>query len=108
MMHDLGNTYRRRMGVTLLELIVVFAVMAVATGVATVSFRPPQIPLASDSVSAQVHELRTRAVRAGRPATATIQTDSGTRAVTAYPDSRVNSELTTLVDYLTGRRHGEK
>ena len=93
-----------RRGVTLLELLLVLAIATVVVGVVGVSFTAPSRRIQTDPAFVIIEELRSRAIRTGRPTTAKLQNDSGTFSVTAYPDSRVLGEHT--LDPLSGRRRG--
>ena len=93
----------KRAGVTLLELLLVLAVIAVAIGVVSVSFKAPASVDGADSITAKLEGLRIQAVRSGQPTTEKFRTPAGIGAVTAYPDSRVIGDPTLLLDPLNGR-----
>ena len=92
-----------RDGATLVELLVVVAILGVAATVAAISIRAPASVVAAGT-AAELTGARGRAVRTGKAVTV-IVADSGTiRAVTAHPDGRVIAEDgSAAVDIRSGR-----
>ncbi|HXB23559.1 MAG TPA: prepilin-type N-terminal cleavage/methylation domain-containing protein [Gemmatimonadaceae bacterium] len=95
-----------RPGVTLVELIVVLAIVAVIAGVTTPAFRRVSLsPNVSPWVST-VNAARRTAIDSNRVVRITLSVDETPHAVTALPDGSVVTDLP--VDRLTGEcKHGE-
>jgi|SRR5579862_8518172 len=93
-----------RNGVTLVELIVVLAILSVMAGVTTLAFRrADRGPTVAPWVSAVAGARRT-ALDSDRSVTITVTVSDTLHAVTAMPDGTVISDLP--VDRLTGEtRH---
>jgi len=92
-----------RNGMTLIELIVVLAILGVLTAVAGVSTgmlveRPP-VPGMSDTIA----KVRTDAILRGRALTSTLIIDGRAVQVTALPDGSVLTRPHASIDHLTGR-----
>jgi prepilin-type N-terminal cleavage/methylation domain-containing protein len=94
----------RRRGVTLIELIVVLAVMGMIATVAGLTMSATPSPAPPADFAARIAALRDSAVATGRPVTAMFIVDGRVGAATAHPDGRVLSELGT-VERTTGRVH---
>lgn len=91
-----------RVGVTLIELIVAIAVLGIMLGITTLAFTKAKEPAPDGaSVSAQIIELRRKAVTSGEAQTSWLRDSSGTKLLTALPDGRVIADLSNL-DRLTG------
>jgi prepilin-type N-terminal cleavage/methylation domain-containing protein len=100
-----------RRGTTLVELMVVLAILSVIASTALLAFRTGQAHedrthrLAS--LSQQVAEARRTALRSGRPMTVPIQDSASAYSVTALPDGSViaDSGLSTVLhlDRLLGQ-----
>lgn len=91
-----------RAGVTMVELIVALAVLAVLTGVVGVAMRnaPSEQVLPDWHVNAAV--ARDSAVRSGRTVTLIVRRDGTPYAVTALPDGRVIADPSLGIDPLSG------
>ena len=85
-----------RRGVTLVELIVAVAILAIALAVVPVSLRAPEPPAANP-----LTELRREAIRSGQSRTRAVRVADSTIVVTALPDGRL---VGIVGDPLTGRR----
>ena len=96
-----------RAGVTLLELLLVLAVLAISVAVVSLTLRVPTPASGPDSTWVKVRDLRARAIQAGRPFTEIISGDSRAQAVTAFPDGRVIGYLARPLQPLAGRKRGE-
>jgi prepilin-type N-terminal cleavage/methylation domain-containing protein len=90
-------------GVTLVELMVVLALLGVVAGVAGVALQSTSRVPENDAL-AIVTAARTEALRTGRPVTVEVRLDGRPRAVTAWPDGSVIADESLGVDRLTGRR----
>ncbi|MGH7718681.1 MAG: pilus assembly FimT family protein [Gemmatimonadaceae bacterium] len=89
-------------GATLVELIVVLALLAILAGVVGLSIRrAPEIPQAGD-IQAMVADARRTAIRSGRSVTRLLSIDGRAIAVTAHPDGVVIADPGVAVDRLTG------
>lgn len=93
----------QRAGVTLLELILVLAILGLMAGI--VGLAAPRIVTVTkaDSATASAMELRALAIRSGHVATGAVSTRSGIVAVSAYPDGRVLADSAIRIDPLSGR-----
>ena len=96
-----------RTGVTLIELIVVISLLAVASGVSVVALRRARPPSKRELAIARVMAARDSALRTGRTVSIAVQDSlaGAARALsaTAYPDGRVVSDAALGIDPLTGR-----
>lgn len=93
-----------RAGVTLVELLVVLAILAITSSLASVAFRRADADRGRDAGD-QVLVLRREAIIAGHPITRLVRRDSATYVVTALADGRVVADSALGVDPSTGLRH---
>ena len=91
-----------RSGVTLVELIVVLAIVAVIAGVTALSFRrADRDPTVAPWVS-HVAAARRMAIDSGHAVTITVSVGDTVHAVTALPDGSVISDSRLGIDRLSG------
>ena len=91
-----------RPGVTLIELIVVLAIVAIMAGVTTLAFRRADMtPTVAPWVSAVAAARRT-AVDSDRTVSLTVRVGDKVYAATALPDGSVVADAALGVDRLTG------
>jgi prepilin-type N-terminal cleavage/methylation domain-containing protein len=91
-----------RPGVTLIELIVVLAIIAVMAGVTTLAFRRADLtPTVEPWVSAVAAARRT-AVDSDRTVSLTVRVGDKVYAATALPDGSVVADAALGVDRVTG------
>jgi prepilin-type N-terminal cleavage/methylation domain-containing protein len=99
---------RRRGGVTLLELLVVFVILAVLVGIAM-----PRVGLGTgvsvqrDSTERLIRTARREAVRTRQSVTITVKLRDTARMVTAWPDGTVAADSQMRISPFDGRL-GEK
>jgi len=93
----------RRAGVTLLELILVLAILGLMAGI--VGLAAPRIVTVAkaDSATATAMDLRAKAIRSGHVVTGDVSMRSGIVAVSAYPDGRLLADSALRIDPLSGR-----
>ena len=92
-----------RTGVTLVELLVVLAILAVTSALASVAFRSAETDRDRDAGD-QVLALRREAIATGRPFTRLVRREPTSFVVTALPDGRVLADSVLSVDPSTGLR----
>lgn len=99
------HPFRRhsRAGVTLVELMVVLAILGVMAGVVGLAARSLRHIDPAAARSARIAEARRLALETRRPVT--LQLDSGRRMI-AFPDGSVRGDSVLGLDALTGRPHG--
>jgi prepilin-type N-terminal cleavage/methylation domain-containing protein len=91
-----------RSGVTLIELIVVLAIIAIMAGVTTLAFRRADMtPRVAPWVSAIAAARRT-AVDSDRTVSLTVRVGDKVYAATALPDGSVVADAALRIDRLTG------
>jgi prepilin-type N-terminal cleavage/methylation domain-containing protein len=93
-----------RAGVTLVELLVVLAILAVTSSLASVAFRRADADRGRDADD-QVLALRREAIIAGHPITRLVRRDSASYVVTVLADGRVAADNVLGIDPSTGLRH---
>lgn len=94
-----------RRGVTLVELIVVLAIVAVMAGVTTLAFRRADLgPQVEPWVSAVAAARRT-AIDSDRAVPLTVRMGDSVYAATALPDGSIVADARLGVDRLTGEVH---
>jgi prepilin-type N-terminal cleavage/methylation domain-containing protein len=95
---------RTRDGVTLVELLVVLAVLGVMFGIAGVAFRNVHAtPAATRTTFDDVAAARRQAIATGNGVSTTLVLDGHLRAVTAHADGRVLADSLPGIDPLSGR-----
>lgn len=93
-----------RRGVTLVELMVVIALLGLMAGITTVALaRRPAVP-AADVRVAPIVAARTAAIRRGRDSTVVFEVDGVRFLATAHPDGRIVAAKSLGIDPLSGRR----
>ena len=93
---------RPRRGVTLVELLVVIALLGVIGAVAALAMRAPAAASPSDA-AVRLAAIRDYAVRIQRPVTVVSMVGGLAVTTTAYPDGRVIDERLSGVNPLSGR-----
>jgi prepilin-type N-terminal cleavage/methylation domain-containing protein len=93
-----------RSGVTLVELLVVLAILALTSSLASVALRRADLPRDVDA-NDQVLALRREAIAVGHAITRVVRRDSATFIVTALADGRVVADSALGIDPSTGLRH---
>lgn len=95
---------RRGNGTTLVELLVVLAILGVIAGVAGLSFRaePKSVPV--DAARAQVAAARREAIRTGRSVTVVVPAEGQVSVATAHADGSVVADSALSIDRFTGAR----
>lgn len=93
-----------RAGVTLVELLVVLAILAITSSLASVTFRRADTSRGSDAGD-QVRALRREAIIGGHSITRLVRRDSATYVATALADGRVIADSALGIDPSTGLRH---
>lgn len=88
-------------GFTLVELLVVLAILGVMAGLIGIGWRPAAPVAAPDSAS--LGGLRRQAITTGRTVRAMVQLDGHAVPVAAFPDGRVVGVTGHAIDPLTGR-----
>lgn len=98
---------RPRAGVTLIELIVVIAIIGMSAGVTALALRRAAPVRGIDMARATVAAARDSALRSGRAVTVSIrlpvQTGTTLAFATARPDGRVLADSALAIDPLTGK-----
>lgn len=84
------SRHGNRSGVTLVELIVVLAILGVSAGVVSLSYL--QRVTTADSVASRISAARDSALTSGRRVLLTAETDSGIVLIAATPDGAVLHE----------------
>lgn len=93
-----------RCGLTLLELVVVLAVVGILAGVAAPVLRRAPAPSAEEAARERVAEVRARAVRGGHSVAALVlDADGEQRPVLARPDGSVLGAEALGIEPLSGR-----
>lgn len=91
-----------RPAVTLVELLIVLAVLGVTAGVVGLTLRTVRPIGAVDPVRVVIAAARDSAIRTGHPVNTTVVERAAILPVTAYPDGRVSADPSVRVDPLTG------
>lgn len=85
---------RQRRGVTLIELIVTIAVLGVILGMSALSLAgEKRTGDTKRPITGRIRALRSKAILAAAPQSATIDDSTGTFPVTALPDGRVITDM---------------
>lgn len=92
-------------GVTLLELIVVLAILGILAMAAVVAARP-MAEGSDENTASTVIRLRGTAILKGRILTTVLQVNGETVRITMLPDGRVLTTAQGIVHPLTGRPNG--
>lgn len=95
-------------GVTLLELVVVLALLGIMAGVVGLSLRSAKPVPRMDVASLAAARARDSAVRSGRAVTVVITRDSQIFDATAFPDGRVVAAKRLSIDLLSGAPDGTR
>lgn len=95
------RTRRLRGGVTLVELIVVLAIMTVMAAVVGLA-APPIRHADPDIATTRVTAARRTALSSGQPVSITVVSREHPYAVTAYPNGAVVADSALAVDRLAG------
>ncbi len=95
------STRRLRRAVTLVELLVVLAIMTIMAGVVGLA-APPIHRTNPDVATTRVTAARQAALSSGQPVSITVVAQEHPYAVTAYPDGAVVADSTLAVDRLAG------
>jgi prepilin-type N-terminal cleavage/methylation domain-containing protein len=93
---------RQRRGVTLIELVVTIALLAILTAVATLAVRTIQRPPPNDPASMLADSL-TAAIGSSHPITVVVLRHGDRAFATANPDGTVTADSVFRTDALTGR-----
>jgi type II secretory pathway pseudopilin PulG len=88
----------------MVELLVVLAIIAIMSSVASVAFRRAELSSSRDS-AVEVLAIRREAIAAGHSITRLVRRDSTTFVVTALADGRVVADSALGIDPSTGVRH---
>lgn len=100
----LGFTGRTRAGTTLVELLVVLAVLGIGTSIAGLAFHRAHVPPTPASVMlGRIAAARREAIATGRDVSTTVVLDDQLRAVTALADGSVLADSVPGLDALSGR-----
>jgi prepilin-type N-terminal cleavage/methylation domain-containing protein len=92
-----------RSGVTLLELTVTIAIIAIIAGVVGLAVaRTPSAP-PDKQLAAAIRRLRTAAVRSGRPVAIDLSYRAARYTVTALPDGRILADSIFGIDPFSGQ-----
>lgn len=94
---------QRARGSTLVEMLVLLAILGVIAGVTGLSFRRPPNRAAIDAVGTRALDARRKAVRSGRSLTVIVWRDGKPMALTAHADGRVVADTALAIDPLSGR-----
>lgn len=92
-----------RRGSTLVELIVVLALLAVTSAVTALALRVNPVSSADDTAMQQIMDARRAAVRDGRRVTIEVAVGNARHSATAHPDGRVVTAASLGVNPLSGR-----
>jgi prepilin-type N-terminal cleavage/methylation domain-containing protein len=99
-----ATTGGTRAGTTLVELLVVLAVMGIATSIAGLAFHRAHVaPTAASVMLGRIAAARREAIAAGHDVSITVVIDDGLRAVTARADGSVLADSVPALDPLSGR-----
>lgn len=93
----------RRTGNTLVELLVVLAVLGVMAGVTGLSFRGVAEPNVADEAVTRIANARREAIRSGKSISLVVWGPGEPMAATAHPDGRVVADRPLAIDFLSGR-----
>lgn len=96
-------TARGRAGVTLAELMVVIVVLGVMAAVTAVAFARREPVAAAIPTLASISAARAESIRSGKPETIRLDAANSPSIATAYPDGRVITNASVVIDPLTGR-----
>lgn len=92
-----------RRGSTLVELIVVLALLGVMGAVTVLTLRPTPVASGDDTAKQQLMEARRAAVRDGRRVTIELMVGDTRHSATAHPDGRVVTTASLGINPLSGR-----
>jgi prepilin-type N-terminal cleavage/methylation domain-containing protein len=92
-----------RIGVTLIELMVVIALLGLLAGVVGLTLGSAPRPTSLDPATVVVLQARDSALRAGHPVTISLSVAGRSHHATAYPDGRVLTDAPIGIDPLSGR-----
>ncbi len=90
-------------GYTLIEMLIVLAILGIAAGVAGLGFRSA-MPAAVNDTTASIALARRDAIRSGKSITIFVEHAGRVLSATAHPDGRVVADSALGVDCLSGRR----
>lgn len=97
------QTRSRRRASSLLELVVVLALLGILMAVTSLAIVPPRSVSADDALAQQVLAARSRAISTGVPHTIVVTPDAETpRLILAQPDGSVLGALPRVFDALSG------
>lgn len=96
-----------RQGVTLLELLLVMALLALLLALSGLAVGYADAPGSSDELTEAASRARHAAVADRRPTSVHVLTPDGPTVLTAFPDGRVLAEPRFGIDPLTGRMNGD-
>lgn len=96
------GTLDPRLGVTLVELIVVLTILGVVAGVTGLAVRRVAPVHEADARAAAIGAVRRAAIDSARVVTADVAGDTVPYRVTAYPDGSVVADRALGIDRLTG------
>jgi prepilin-type N-terminal cleavage/methylation domain-containing protein len=90
-------------GVTLIELLVMLAILGIAASIGGLAMRTSNHPAAREGLAVMVTETRARALRTGSPQSVMLRDSSGSHALTAFPDGSVTGDRILRVNRATGQ-----
>lgn len=94
---------RRRRGITLLELLVTVAIMAIALGI-TILGAPRLLQAPEDDPTTIAQKARQRAIATAEPQILRIRDGAVLRQLTAMPNGIVLADSAFHIDRFTGRK----
>jgi len=97
---------RPRAGSTLLELVVVLAVLGIVAGVVGLSFRGAG--RRQETRATRISAARRQALERRHPVTLYLGAGDSLHVLTAFPDGRVVGDSALGIDPLTGRPHAAR